>query len=57
LRMTAAPWVAMYDAGLPDGIFRTKKPNLGIFWSALEWKMLVYVFYGHFSNFGRFYQE
>jgi hypothetical protein len=27
---------------LPDGIFYTKNPNLGIFWSALELKMLVY---------------
>jgi hypothetical protein len=22
--------------------FKTKKPNLGIFWKALEWKMSVY---------------
>jgi hypothetical protein len=30
-------------AGLPDGLFSIFKiPNLGKFWSALEWKMLVY---------------
>jgi hypothetical protein len=27
--------------GLPDG-FQTKNPNLGKFWRALEWKILVY---------------
>jgi hypothetical protein len=30
------------DTGLPDGLFQTKNPNLGKFWRALEWKMLVY---------------
>jgi hypothetical protein len=29
-------------AGLPDGIFYTKNPDLGMFWSGLERKMLVY---------------
>jgi hypothetical protein len=45
--------------GLPDGVFLTKNPNFGKFWTALEWKMLVYfmaiwnilrpsgIFYGH----------
>jgi hypothetical protein len=27
---------------LPDGIFKTKKPNLGKFWRALHCKILVY---------------
>jgi hypothetical protein len=31
--------------------FQTKNPTLGKFWSALEWKMLVYfifmIYYGH----------
>jgi hypothetical protein len=42
--------------------FRTKNPNSGKFWRALEWKMLVYfmvvwnilrafgIFYGHFGT-------
>jgi hypothetical protein len=46
--------------------FKTKSPNLGIFWRALEWKMLVYfmaiwynvwpfgVVCGHFGIFSRF---
>jgi hypothetical protein len=29
-------------AGLPDGIFQTKNPNLGKFWRVLQWKALVY---------------
>jgi hypothetical protein len=29
------------EAGLPDNL-RTKNPNLGKFWSALEWKILVF---------------
>jgi hypothetical protein len=29
------------DAGLPDVFFQTKYPDLGKFWKALEWKMLV----------------
>jgi hypothetical protein len=28
-------------AGLPDGIFSSQKPNLGKFWCALQWKLLV----------------
>jgi hypothetical protein len=31
--------------------FQTKNPNLGKFWRALEWKMLVYVFYDHLEYF------
>jgi hypothetical protein len=32
--------------------FKTKNPNLGKFWRALDWKMLIYlwpleIFYGH----------
>jgi hypothetical protein len=30
------------DQGCQMVYFKTKNPNLGIFWSALEWKMLVY---------------
>jgi hypothetical protein len=49
----------LYVTGLPDGLFRTKNPNLGKFWSVSQWKMMVYfsdtwsilrsfvVFYGH----------
>jgi hypothetical protein len=29
--------------GLPDGLFAYKNTNLGLFWMALEWNMLVYV--------------
>jgi hypothetical protein len=32
----------LLQQGLPDGIFSNKKnPNSGIFWRALEWKMLI----------------
>jgi hypothetical protein len=37
--------------------FQTKNPSLGKFWRALyrfyivEWKMLVYIWYGHLENF------
>jgi hypothetical protein len=36
--------------------FQTKNPNLGTFWRALEWKMLVClwsfgIFYGHLEYF------
>jgi hypothetical protein len=46
---------------LPD--FQTKNPNLGKFWSVLQWKMLVFlkavlsilrqnsIFYGHLAHF------
>jgi hypothetical protein len=43
-----------WPAGLPDGRY----PNLGKFWRALHWKLLV-SFYGHFwyilRPFGIFY--
>jgi hypothetical protein len=54
---------AAYRAGLPEGIFQTKNPNLGKFWWVWQWKMLVYftdiwsifrplgVFYGHLVYF------
>jgi hypothetical protein len=35
--------------------FKTKNPNLGLFWRALEWKMLVYfmaIRYYHLCPFG-----
>jgi hypothetical protein len=35
---------------LPDGMFQTKNPNLGKFWKALQWKMLV-IFHGLFIYF------
>jgi hypothetical protein len=41
--------------GLPDGIFSNQNSNFHIFWRALDWKMLVYVFYGH--TFGIFYSH
>jgi hypothetical protein len=31
--------------------FQTKNPNWGKFWRALEWKMLVCIFYGHLGYF------
>jgi hypothetical protein len=31
--------------------FRTENPNLGKFWTALEWRMLVYLFNGHLEYF------
>jgi hypothetical protein len=36
--------------------FQSKNPNLGIFWSALVWKMMVFLlpfgmFYGNLENF------
>jgi hypothetical protein len=31
-----------FRAGLPDGCFQTKNPNLGKFWRVLLWKILVY---------------
>jgi hypothetical protein len=31
-----------WNPGLPEVFFQTKNPNLGKFWRALEWKMLVY---------------
>jgi hypothetical protein len=27
---------------LPDGLFSNQNPNLGKFWRALDWKMLMY---------------
>jgi hypothetical protein len=39
----------LLEAGLPDGIFSNKNPNLDIF-RALQWKMLVY-FYRHSVHF------
>jgi hypothetical protein len=27
--------------------FRTKNLNLGTFWRVLQWKLLVYIFYGY----------
>jgi hypothetical protein len=39
--------------GLPDGIiFLTKNQNSGRFWSALQWKAMVY-----FKAFGLFYSH
>jgi hypothetical protein len=37
--------------------FKTKNPNLGIFWKALEWKMLVYftAFWYNLRPFGVIY--
>jgi hypothetical protein len=43
--MTARERPAFVKAksGLPDGLFSKQKiPNLGKFWRAIEWKMLVY---------------
>jgi hypothetical protein len=31
--------------------FQTKNPNLGKIWWALEWKILLYIFYDHLENF------
>jgi hypothetical protein len=37
--------------GLPDGIFSNQNPDLGKFWTALQWKMLEYFRYGHLVYF------
>jgi hypothetical protein len=31
--------------------FKTKSPNSGVFWWALEWKMLVSIIYGHLVQY------
>jgi hypothetical protein len=31
--------------------FQTKNPNLGKFWRASDWKVLINVFYGHLAHF------
>jgi hypothetical protein len=31
--------------------FRTKNPNLGIFWRTLEWKLLIYIYSGRLEYF------
>jgi hypothetical protein len=36
------PYYHQLTPGLPDGYLKTRNPNLGIYWWALEWKMLVY---------------
>jgi hypothetical protein len=53
----------MYKPWLPDGIFSNKNANLGKFWRALQWKMVVClmairsilrpidIFYGHLVHF------
>jgi hypothetical protein len=45
-------------AGLPDGLFSNQKnPNLGKFWRALGWKMLIYfmAIWNHLQTFRIFY--
>jgi hypothetical protein len=42
---------ALLRPGLPDGLIKTKYTNLGIFWRALEWKMLVYFTAGWYNNY------
>jgi hypothetical protein len=39
------------DQGCQMDCFHTKNPNLGKFWKALEWKMLVCIFYGQMVYF------
>jgi hypothetical protein len=36
-----------HDQGCQMVYFLTKRPNLGKFWRALEWKRFVYIFYDH----------
>jgi hypothetical protein len=36
-----------YEQGCQMVHFQTRDLNLGKFWRALEWKMLLHVFYGH----------
>jgi hypothetical protein len=31
--------------------FQTKNPNLGQFWSVLDWKMLIYTYHSHLDYF------
>jgi hypothetical protein len=42
---------ARHDQGCQMVCFQTKNANLDKFWRALQWKMLVYVFYGHLVHF------
>jgi hypothetical protein len=35
-------FVFFFSPGLPDGYFQTKNTNLGKFWRALDWIMLIY---------------
>jgi hypothetical protein len=47
------PWSR---SGLPVGIFFTKNPNLGKFYTALKWKMLhcMVIWYIYIKTFGTF---
>jgi hypothetical protein len=45
--------ISVYVAGLPDGMFQTKNPNLVKFWWVLQWKMFVYFI----SPFGTFFSN
>jgi hypothetical protein len=41
-----------YVKGCQMVYFQTKKPCLGKFWRALEWKRFVCTLYGHFEEYG-----
>jgi hypothetical protein len=44
-------WYDVLDQGCQMVNFQSKNPNLGQFWRALEWKMLVYLFNDHLEYF------
>jgi hypothetical protein len=52
--MAAAPSNFAPRAGLPDMVcFHTKNPDLGIFWTAFVWNILVGFVTGNFGMFCR----
>jgi hypothetical protein len=42
-------WKNCFDQGCQMVYFCTKNTNAGIFWRTLEWKMLVYLYYGFWN--------
>jgi hypothetical protein len=66
-RVTAKENIRSVDQGCQMVSFQTKNPNLGKFWRALDWKMLIYftaiwnilqifgIFYDHLAHFFRFW--
>jgi hypothetical protein len=34
-----------------DGLFLNLNPNVGKFWRALDWKIFMFIFYGHLEHF------
>jgi hypothetical protein len=51
--------ILVLKAGLPDGFFSNQIPNVGKFWRALVWKMLIYfmAFWNILQTFWMFYDH